>query len=145
MNLLDSNTLEAFTGIFGDHFDTFSSFRSPIIVNKEPIKTYSVVDQPNFGYGPVENTITYTPVSGSFAAIIIYPKSQDKKFFGETRSYIPQGDVAIKVKPEAKNFIESGKTENIVVNGVTYNNISDFRIQDYYGLQFYYYDLKRLE
>lgn len=145
MNLLSPSIIASFTGEAQNHFDTFCSVAGPIIVNKEPIRTISAVNYPNFGYSQPLNADTYTPVYRQISGYAIYPKEQDQKMFSEGRLNIPQGDVTIKVDVNGKNFIESGRTESIQVDGVTYNNISDFRIQNYYGLKFYYYDLRRIE
>lgn len=145
MNILSQSTINSFTGEFQNHFDTFKSIRGPITVNKEPIRVVSRPKAPNFGYAEPIATDTYIPVYQNISGIIIYPKDQDQNFFGEGRVAVPNGDVTIKVDINGKNYIESGKNEYFQVEGVKYNQIGESRIQNYFGLRFYYYTLKRME
>lgn len=144
MSLVNQNIINKFTGVFGQHFDIFSPFYS-LVIFKEPIKTYSTDNARVYGYGPDSNetTITYTPVSGVYPAIIIFDKKQDKEIFFQTKSPLSKGGIIVKVKEDAKNFIEEGRNESFRLNRDVYNVISDPKEQNYLGLNYFYYKLEK--
>jgi hypothetical protein len=145
MNLVTGSILSDFTGVFGNHFDTFSNntvvtvFKEPQkIVTNTPANTY-------FGYSQNQEleSITYVPVSGNFPAIQVFERIENDTFGLQTKTRNAESIITIKVKPEAKDFIDDGKNEKIVLGGVTYNDISFHRVQNYFGLKYYYYHLKQ--
>jgi hypothetical protein len=140
-------TKTAFTGAFNDLFDLFST---EIIINKEPIKT--VVENtlaPLYGYGDTSSNtqVTYQPVSGTFSGWILYERGQ----FGQ-QSFIDDAKLKIRLDPN-KNYIKlkqdgrdfilnDGKVESIMFDQKIWNLTEDFEIQNYLGLQYYYFGVK---
>ena len=53
-----------------------------------------------------------------------------------------RGDVRIKVEATAKDYIKSGKTESIVVQGKTYNVITDDGTREFLGKKYYVFHLE---
>jgi hypothetical protein len=147
-NLLSQSQISSFTGIFGDHFDTFAD-HNEIVVFKEPIKNI-VFATPNTSPGYPnynnenlsENQVTYTPVSGVYNAIVRHKKNNKFEFLPETRAVFFDGDIAIKVKQDARDYILQGRTENITINGRKYTISSDEWVQNFLGLKYYYFGLK---
>ena len=145
MNLVTGTYAAYFTGALRDHFDTFSNWRT-IIVNKEPTKT--VINQENslFGYGEqsVNDNYTLTPVSGSFPCIVINTlKANEADIFNKsTKTRETSNELKVKVKWDAKEFIVNGKTVNVIVDENIYNISSNFEVQNYLGLKYYYFNLQ---
>lgn len=139
-NLLTSAQILRATGAANDDFDTYSR---NIVVYKEPIKTAVANTNNYFGY-PDDNNIdyTYTYVSGVFPAKIMYNR-QTVKEVNSVPVTFSNGDVIIKVRPDCKDYINNGKTENIVVDGNTFNVLTDDGVKNYLGLVFHQYTLER--
>ena len=113
------------SGIAQSFEDIFDTFKREVVVHKEPIKVVSDLDLDMFyGYDvPYDKptNFSYTPVSGSYYATVRYADQQGESVEPELNSKIPQGTVRIKVKEEAMNFIESGKTEKITFDNKSFN------------------------
>ena len=64
-----------FETALGDHFDTF---KATITVHKEAKKTITLAASQNIyaGYSAPKETVTYTPVSQNFSAIVNYKENQ---------------------------------------------------------------------
>lgn len=145
MNLVTGSILETFTGVFSNHFDTFSN-NTVITVFKEPQKILS--NPPTdvyFGYSQNQDleSITYVPVSGNFPAIQVFEKIENDTFALQTKTRNAESVVTIKVKPDAKDYINDGRNEKIILNGIAYNDVSFYRTQNYFGLKYFYYHLKQ--
>lgn len=139
---LSNSQIAIFQSGFQQHFNTFKRL---ITINREPIKTL-IADptQPYAGYGNETDldNFTLTPVSGSYYAHIIYPRAGSPKFErGNTQDSFADGKTRIKVDISGRNYIESGKVENILVDGKTYNLGSQFTPQNYVGQTYYWYEL----
>ena len=68
-SLVTQSEVDVFTGDFQNLFDTF---KRPIIVWKEPKKTFTTIENNVYvGYGAesVKTNVTYTPQSGQFQAM----------------------------------------------------------------------------
>lgn len=146
-SLLSTTDIFNLTGQFSNHFDTFSQFTA-IVINKKPLQTISDVNSNNTlpGYGPTPNegVITYTPVYESFPCIALYDKPpKPGEIFQEVKLGISQGKVRIKVKRNARDYIVNGPNENVVLNEVVYNLVSEDGVQNYLGLIYYYFLLER--
>lgn len=142
----DANKLEL-TGILSDHFDTFSR---NIIVYKTPQATASIdLNSTNLaGYNTDIQypNVTYTVVSGIYPAIRIIKNDQIPNKIDEIKALtVGEGKIRIKVKEDAKNFIEQGKNEYVDVDGFKYNFINRPFTQNYLGLIFYIYHLEAIE
>ena len=143
-NLISANERAYFTGVLGDHFDTF---KRPIVVFKKPLEQIIITTGETYaGYTETSNTpnITYIPVSGVYDAMVIYKKDEPGGYFQEGRFAVGKNQVRIKVQQAAAEFIQNGTTDGIQIDGMYYNTISDVFIQDYLGLQFYYFLLQKL-
>lgn len=145
MALLISNTqISTITGKFGDHFDTFSVGRnSYVTVIKTPIKQINVPDSINYnGYGSDSSSnseITYIPVSGVFPAMVISPKDMPTTLFTQLHLTINQNDLVIKVKDDARHFIQNGKTEKVIINNQNYMIQTTYNVQNFFGALYYYF------
>lgn len=94
------------------------------------------------GYGSDEfnNTdISYTPVSGVFPSIVLYPSDLSTQNSLEFKFTLTSNDLQIKVQKNCTDFLLNGKTECILINGLTYNSTPSFKIQNYLGLLYYYF------
>ena len=130
------------TGIL-DHFDTFSR---NIVIFKEPKKTFSSLTTavyPGYGAESQETNVSHTIVSGVYPAIINYNIDQKQNAMQEIKVAESKGKVKIKVKQDARSYINVGKTEYIQVDGIPYNQISDEAAQSFVDALFYIYFLER--
>ena len=149
MNLLNSSVSSFFSGALGDLFDTVARSRTDryITVFKEPVKNFVTNNQNVLaGYGEDinANDFTLTPVSGTFPAVIIYTKAEDSDALNtEILTASIQNKVRIKVEKDASDFISTDKTVNIIVDDQVFNVISQYKVQDYCGLRYFYYDLQQ--
>jgi hypothetical protein len=132
--------------------DTFNTFQRSIVVYKEPIKNAIVSrsdpNNPNlFGFGDaqVETQYTYTPISGVFPAIVRYVNTKSigrSAVMMDTNSFVPLGEVKIKVKPDCYNFIESGVTDKITLDNRDFYFVGKPQAMPFLGNLFYAYQLK---
>lgn len=146
-SFLNQTQINSLTGLFQNHFETFSSGSNNFItVIKTPLDT---VINPNGlvlpGYG-VDNInitdITYAPpVTGYFPAMIIYPHTLNTSQFGQLKFNIDDNQVLIKVKEDCKNFLLRDKTERIFVDDQVYNMELTYSAQSYFGSKYYYFKL----
>lgn len=144
MSLLFSAAVAAsFTGEFAKHFDTFAQW-TPIVVNKEPIKSLNVSVPTYNSYGNDDNNQDYTliPVSATFSGIVIYPPQKVDLENKTAKFMLASNQVMIKVKQEARDYINNGKTENVIVDGNIYNVSTTYKVQHYLGLEYYYFTLE---
>lgn len=143
MSLIPTSEIPSMTGALGQMFDQFNR---NIIVVKEPIKTFVSPNSGVYaGYGEdsIPGDVTYTPVSGIFPAKINYLNLQEVEFIPKikTTTNAYKGLVRIKVKNDAKEYIENGKTVYILVDGQPYDTLSNPRFKNFLGYSFYYYEL----
>lgn len=140
-SLVSDADKEFYTGALNDHFDTF---KRSVTIYKEPRKTYSnasAVIYPGYDYSSQEGEVTFEAVSGVYDAMIIDKNVQSLTEITEPKFNVPKGEKVIKVKQDAREFINNGKTEYLLDNGKKYNITSKEKIQNYLGLQFYYYEI----
>ena len=120
-------------------FDTFSR---EITVHKEPQKKIMSIDAhllPGYDETSRPTNIEYVPRSKTFNAIIRYDKKQETESEAWAGINIPQGQVGIKVKEEAKNYIENGKTIKVEIDEKGFKLISNSSVKDYFGMKMYVY------
>ena len=142
-SLLSSVEISGITGTFEDIFDTF---KRTIVIHKEPTK---VVATPSsgmlFGYGDDSNqpNYTYTPRSVSYFAKISYvQRRSDDPYIRELTSRVENDLVRIKVKENAKNYINDGKTEKITFDNKTYKIAGNEIVKNFLGSEFFIYYLE---
>lgn len=126
--------------VFKDIFDTF---KRRITVHKEPMKVVSNPgNMPYAGYGEdsEETNVSYIPQSKEFDAIISYNNHQTE-INTQVGTY-QAGQVRIKVEQEASDYIKSGKTERIEVDGKSFNKVTDDKVQDFLGSKYYIFYLE---
>lgn len=144
MAILISNAeLAIFESGVASHFETFSSFHSLLII-KEPKKI--VVDNnadiyPGYESNSNVNNFTLIPVTGVFNCMVMDAQGT---FESELFEYVPvgitAGDRVIKVEQPAKDFLEIGTTERLIVdNKDTYVLKSLGFIKTYGHLTYYYF------
>jgi hypothetical protein len=141
-SLILSSELAAYKQAINDHFDTF---KRSITVHKEPIKNIlqNTTNQ-LLGYQEDSNIVdyTYTPRNQTFDAIINYNLSKENlQIDDEIKLKFPNQIVEIKVKENAKNYINQDITEKITFDDKTFNLISTDIIKNYQGLIYYVYYL----
>ena len=97
------------------------------------------------GYEENSNVVdyTYTPRNQSFDAIINYNLAKENlQIDNEIKLKFPNQIVEIKVKENAKNYINQDITEKITFDNKTFNLISTDVIKNYQGLIYYVFYLK---
>ena len=62
-------------------------------------------------------------------------------YISEVSSNASKGVVKIKIEKEARDYIKDGKTERVVIDSTSFNIISDDKLQNFLGLQYYVYFL----
>ncbi len=150
MNLVTGSVLSSFTGIFSNHFDTFGASTNGnfCIINKEPIKTvssYNISVLPGMDNQQIDES--YTFVSGIYPCIIVkdFKKEHMDKVDNNLNLKKSNFDLKIKLNTDGYNYMESGATQNIIVENKIYKKFSLDKIQNFFGLKYYYYDLKAVD
>jgi hypothetical protein len=144
--LTDADKL-SFKNSIIDLFDTFSR---DIIVHKEPKKIVSSVNPaapqlPGYGSDSTPDNITYVPESKSFKAMVRYSNKQEIETDSFAGTKIPMGMVAIKVQSDAKDYINTGITEKIVVDGKSFKLASNDAVKDHFGYALYVYMIEEIK
>ena len=137
------------TGLLDATFQTFSNQRN-VVVWKTPIQIpIAVTQEPSgvFGFGndPIEQEYQYIPVSGVFPAVIRYMGYRhigQTEVLQGTNSFIPVGEVKIKVRPDCYNFIESGTTDKISFDNKDWYFAGKPESYPFLGSQYWIYQLK---
>jgi hypothetical protein len=126
--------------IFGDIFDTF---KRKITIYKAPKKALAnTANKPMAGYeeDSEEGNISYVTEQKEFEAVITYGDRQSE-VASQVGTY-EAGTVKIRVKKDASDYIENGKTEKIEVDGKSFNTITDSKVSDFMGARYYIYYLR---
>ena len=99
------------------------------------------------GYGESSDSenISFIAVSGTFPALINYQGKQDLPYIAEVSSSASKGVIKMKVEQDARDYIKNGKTERVIVDNSSFNIISDDKLQNYLGLQYYVYFLEKTD
>jgi hypothetical protein len=130
-----------------DYDNFFTYFSRPFIVHKDPIR---IVDQiqsaPLYGYGQSSDAVnfTYIPVTGTFNGRIYYNNSNDADAVNnELKLVFVKGDVTLKVKQDARDFIANGRTIKLEFDGKTWNLITEDIVKKYLNNTYYVYGLEQ--
>lgn len=135
----------ALLGLTGAMFRHYETFRKPVTIYKLPLKITN--SGPSLmGYNNDESNLETTQEYATFSGVRFYPKpkfqQEDnlKTPFDKTHTYL-------KVQKDAADYIINGANEKIVIDGVAYDQPpnTNYRVQDYFGLIFYVFDLDRLQ
>lgn len=145
-SLLNSSQLTQLSGIFQSHFETFSTgINNYCTVVKEPIKNIINTNSnylPGYNVEDFSNTdITYTENVRTFPCMRVYPKDIKNTPLTQMNTSVEDGTTFIKVKEDCKDFIINGKTERIELDGQKFNTTTEFNVQNFFGLRFYYFKL----
>jgi hypothetical protein len=145
MSFISSDTAASFSNEYDQFFDYFSR---PFVVNKDPIRVINQLANPMiYGYGQNsdQTNFTYVPVTGVFRGRIYYNHSRrDYEDVDPDLKFIfTKGDVTLRVKEDARNFIANGKTINIEFDGKTWNVITEDILKKYLNNTYYLYGLEQ--
>ncbi len=143
-SLLTTGEKYSFGQTYNDLFDTLSR---DIVVFKEPIKTIdSIESTPFFGYpsDTLEESVSYTAVSGVYKARVFYDAPNQDMTSQDTEIKNPLTEVKIRVQNDARNFIESGKTEKITFDNKSWNINYGYVVRRYVNESYYEYLLKEI-
>lgn len=150
MSYLSADQTAYMTGTFhSGHWETFSNF-STLVVERKPKEVISNVNASSYyGYGRTasnKNNVTYIPQSGSFPCIVRHKTDkQENHYIPDAQIQIIDGDVRIKILPDAKDYIEAESYERVKIDDQSFNIKSEPFTQNFLGLRYYYYDLERVK
>jgi len=143
-SLLSDTEKASITGAFGDVFDTFAK---PIVIWKEPVKVVSDLNL-DFLYGYEDDSsstasVTYQPVSGIYSGIISRKgKNSDGDEYYDAGFYLKDNQIRIKVEEDARDFINSGKNERLVIDDNDYNVVGREQQADFLTKKYFLYLLE---
>ena len=100
---------------------------------------------PGYGEGSVPENVELVPVSSSFSAMINYGDKQSTKTEGVAGVTVPKGQVSIKVKKDARDYIMNGRTERIEFDNKSFNLISRDSVKYHFGLSLYVFYLEEVQ
>ena len=140
-SLVPATAKAIFEEALGDHFDTF---KATITIHKEAKKTITLAASQNIyaGYSAPKETVTYTPVSQSFQAIVNYKENQPLQYQDEIKANIEKGDVRIKVEADCSSYISKGRTISIEIGGSQFNVVSSEGARYFLGKTYYVFYLE---
>ncbi len=146
MSLLSSSDIAAVTGFYVEFFDTF---KQPITVFKEPIRTpvsLSSVDLWKFGDTSNESNYNYTPVSGMFYAIVDPNLNPKDVFLSDIEQKAQSEYQQIQVQQDFVDFIENGvKNQSILIRDQEFELMSDKIHDPLLTFDMYQYKLKLIK
>jgi hypothetical protein len=144
MSYIDSSIVDGFAQEYDNFFTYFSR---PFVVHKEPIKIIQQLDSvPMYGYGQASDAVNYTyqPVTGTFNGRIYYNNSRDiDAVNSDLKLVFARGDVTLKVRQDARDFINNGKTIKLEFDGKTWNVITEDIVKKYLTNSYYVYGLEQ--
>ena len=145
MSFIDPTIAKDFSKQYDDFFTYFSR---PFVIHKEPIKVLQQLQNaPIYGYGSNSDSVNYTyiPVTGTFNGRIYYNHSRrDYEDVDTDLKFIfAKGDVTLRVKQDARNFIANGKTIKLEFDGKAWNVITEDIPKKYLDNTYYLYGLEQ--
>jgi CRISPR-associated protein Cas8b1/Cst1 subtype I-B len=142
-SLLSAAQKASFEKAMANLFDTFSQ---DVIIYKEARIEITNINQPRmYGYNErsdIDN-INYIPVTGVFPALVTFTKKQSQQRLEEADNIIDKGEVEMKVKSDANDFIQNGKTLYASLDGLMFKFISSQAPRPYISSEFFTYYLER--
>jgi len=143
-SLLNDDQKAVFTTALDTLFDTF---KQDIIIYKEAKIQITNINQPRlFGYNEEVDisNINYVPITGTFSAMVNFNKKQKLRDVREVNSFVEQGEASIKVKSDARDFIENdGKTINISISDTMFKIVSSESLRRFISPNYFIYYLER--
>jgi hypothetical protein len=144
MSYINSGIAASFSEEYDNFFDYFSR---PFVVHKDPIKVINQLGSPTmYGYGSSSDQVNYTyiPVTGVFNGRIYYNNARDTDVVDpDLKLVFARGDVTLKVKQPARDFIANGKTIKLEFDGKTWNIITEDTVKKYLNNSYYVYGLEQ--
>jgi hypothetical protein len=144
MSFIDSTTAASFSQAYDDFFTYFCR---PFVVHKEPIKIVEQVQSaPMYGYGSSSDPVNYTYilVNATFSGRIYYNNARDTDAVdSDLKLVFARGDVTLKVKQDARDYIANGKTIKVEFDGKTWNIITEDVVKKYLNNTYYVYGLEQ--
>jgi hypothetical protein len=130
-----------------DYDNFFTYFSRSFIVHKDPVRIVEQVQSaPLYGYGQSSDAVnfTYIPVTGIFNGRIYYNNSNDTDVVNnDLKLVFVKGDVTLKVKQDARDFIANGRTIKLEFDGKTWNVITEDIVKKYLNNTYYVYGLEQ--
>jgi hypothetical protein len=144
--LTDADKL-SFKNSIIDLFDTFSR---DIVIHKVPKKIISQVNPatpqlPGYGSESSPDNVTYVTESKTFKAMVRYSNKQEVENDSFAGTRIPMGMVAIKVQSDARDYMNSGSTEKVVLDGKSFKLASNDVVKDHFGYALYVYIVEEVK
>lgn len=143
-SLLNDDQKAVFTAALDTLFDTF---KQDIIIYKEAKIQITNINQPRlFGYNEEVDisNINYIPITGTFSAMVNFDKRQQQDRLEEVGNWIEHGEASIKVKSDARDFIENdGKTINISISDTMFKIVSSESLRRFISPNYFIYYLER--
>jgi len=144
MSFINSTTAADFSQ---DYDDFFTYFSRPFIIHKDPIRIVEQVQSaPLYGYGSSSDAVNYTyiPVTGIFNGRIYYNNARDTDAVNsDLKLVFARGDVTLKVRQDARDFIANGRTIKLEFDGKTWNIITEDVVKKYLNNTYYVYGLEQ--
>ena len=144
-DLLSNTDREFFVDVLGDIFDTF---KRDIVIHKEPKKKIinpAIELYAGYAESSKPDNIEYVHESKIFSALISYADSLSQtknKSVDEINTRVQKGTVRIKVLQDARDYINTGRTENIEIDGKKFNVISYDSVKYFFGLRWFVFYLE---
>ena len=139
-SLISSTELTQFISGVRDHYESFASLHTLVIV-KEPLKQIvNINNNEYYGYGYQGATENYVlvPQSGVFNCMTYDVNSWEDDTFDPIPVSLAKGDMIIKVEETTKDYIDNGKNVIAVLDSMNYTIVGG-PLPKNYGTQFYYY------
>ena len=144
MSYIPSDVSAGFSQEYDQFFDYFSR---EFVVHKDPIQVINQVQSPTlYGYGDASDAVNYTyiPVTGVFRGRIYYNNARDVDAVNsELKLVFARGDVTLKVKQPARDFIANGRTLKLEFDGKSWNVITEDVTKVYLDKKYYVYGLEQ--
>jgi cytochrome b involved in lipid metabolism len=125
----------------------FDTFKQDIVIYKEAKIDIINIAQPRmYGYNErsdIDN-INYIPVTGVFQALVTSSKKQKQERLEEAENRIDKGELEMKVKSDANDFIQNnGKTLYVSINDLMYKFVTSQSPRPYITSEYFTYYLER--
>lgn len=127
--------------------DLFDTFKQDVVIYKEAKIEVIDINQPRmYGYNErsdIDN-INYIPVTGVYQALVTSSKKQTQERLEESENRIDKGEVEMKVKSDANDFIQNnGKTLYVSINDLMYKFVTSQSPRPYITSEYFTYYLER--
>jgi hypothetical protein len=127
--------------------DLFDTFKQDVVIYKEAKIEVININQPRmYGYNErsdIDN-INYIPVTGVYQALVTSSKKQTQERLEESENRIDKGELEMKVKSDANDFIQNnGKTLYVSINDLMYKFVTSQSPRPYITSEYFTYYLER--